>query len=128
MTQHIMTNGNQVNGTTGTVEMTDAQVSTVVAGPVLCTDLRHRVDVCRLDVCGLDGRHEAYRQPGKRLPKPTQVTKRLLPFLASQTCLKEQEPLGKSPAGVSRDAGELPAAAWASFVISRSISYGSVSL
>ena len=123
MTQHNMTNGNQINGTTGTVVMTAAQVSTVVAAPVSCTDLRHRDEVCRLDEC-----HEAYRQSGKRLPKPTQVTKRLLPFLASQTCLSEQEPLGKSPAGVSRDAGELPAAAWASFVISRSISYGSVSL
>lgn len=123
MTQHITTNGNQVNGTTGTVKMTENQMSTVVAAPVLCTDLRHRVDVCRLDE-----RHEAYPQPGKRLPKPTQVMKRLLPFLASQTCLNEQESLGKLPAEVSRDAGELPAAAWASFVISRSISYGSISL
>ncbi len=123
MTQHIMTNGNQVNGTTGTVEMTDAQMPTVVAAPVLCTEVRHRVDVCRFD-----DRHEAYRQPGKRLPKPTKVTKRLLPFLASQTCSAEQEPLGKSSGGVSRDAGDLPAAAWASFVISRSISYGSISL
>ncbi len=123
MTQHIMTNGNQVNGTTGTVDMTDAQVSTVVAGPVSCTDLRHRDEVC-----GLDERHEAYREPGKRLPKPTQVTKRLLPFLASQACLPKQEPLGKSPERVSRDAGDLPAAAWASFVISRTISYGSISL
>ena len=123
MTQHNMTNGNQVNGTTSSVETTDAQVSTVVAGPVLCTESRHREDVC-----GLDVPHEAYREPGKRLPKPTQMPKRLIPFLASQACLQKQAQLRKSSGGVSRDAGELPAAAWASFALSRTISYGSVSL
>ena len=40
MTQHIMTNGNQIFGTAGNVQMTSD-----VAGRVLCNDVRHRVPV-----------------------------------------------------------------------------------
>ena len=101
MIQQIITNGNQVNGTTGNVHG-----QTVVVDRDLC--------VVRTD-------------SGKRLLKPSKLRFSTLKsesehYLTSESdseCCRESKCAGFGPAW--RYAGELPAPAWASFAMSKAL-------
>ena len=91
MIQQIITNGNQVNGTTGNVHG-----QTVVVDRDLC--------VVRTD-------------SGKRLPKRSKLRSLLL--FSDSECCRESKSAEYGPAW--RYAGELPAPAWASFAMSKAL-------
>ncbi|WP_417847754.1 hypothetical protein [Thalassoglobus sp.] len=115
MTQRIMTNGMEINGTTGTVNTTVAQMVTVVAVRDLCVNVRTKRKSRRENQCV-----DSYCDPGKRLSKSSGAIK--------QDSSWQQSCLHSSDGALLRHAGDLPAAAWASLVISRANSYGAVSL
>ena len=118
MTKHIMTNGIAINGTIGTVATTAVTMSTVVAAHEVRLDVRsnceHRCEPHDADA-SCDLANEALLgDSGKWLSKP----------LPAKQCSKAMRQQG----GAFRNAGYLPAPAWASFVMSRNESYGSVSI
>jgi len=118
-----MTNGIASNGTTGTVSMTAVKMSSVVAAHEVRLDVRseceHRSESHRADAyCDLAS-DTALSGLGKRLSKPQPACKQ---------CSFEQNGIAKPQGGVFRNAGNLPAAAWASLAIIRNGSYGSVSI
>lgn len=123
MTKHIMTNGIANNGTTGTVATTAVKMSSVVAAHEVRLEVRseceprsesHSADA----YCDLASDTDL-NDPGKRLSEPQPVSKQ---------CSFEQNDIAQPQGGVFRNAGNLPAAAWASLAIIRNGSYGSVSI
>ena len=126
MTNHITTNGNQIHGTTG-----NAQLSAVVADRDACVVLRSRCErshSARFHVeqncCEQNNDSKRSRVSRKPLRQTTVLPKRLIPFLASRYRSQEQQSLVSAAPQTS----DLPAAAWATFVINRSMSYGVTSL
>lgn len=100
MTQHIMTNGIQITGTTGNV-----QLASEIAGRVLCVDVRHRIDVV--------GKHS-----GKRLPVAAPVSHRLRSLTRNSG---ELYSMSDRITGRPESLGQLPATAWAMFIVSRHV-------
>lgn len=123
MTKHIMTNGIANNGTTGTVATTAVKMSSVVAAHEVRLEVRseceHRSESHSADAYCDVANDTALDDSGKRLLDLQPV---------SMQCSLKQNDIAKPQGEVFRNAGNLPAAAWASLAIIRNGSYGSVSI
>lgn len=121
MTQHIMTNGNGILGTAGTIQMSTVATVRDLRAEVhpghrwreLCVDLDHVVGSSEVS--------------GKRLSKRSFLKDSGSSAEPSCYCSSKRKQFA-APSGIAGNVAELPAAAWASFVISRTDSYGAVSL
>lgn len=118
MTRNIMTNGIAINGTTGTSTMAGVQVNSVVAAHDVCGHVRTE---CKRRNKKRDLKLD--RESGKWLDDSSSSQLSVQPLSSQRLSLP-----GLCVSEDARFAGDLPAAAWASFAMYRNESYGSVSI